>query len=161
MSVYTGWLLSGISLVVLLLIGWESKSMFLPIKRAKETNLKKWFENDTYIQVFTVFVSYTITVTCQSFIHGYLKLVCTKGTLALFLTQKTVAARTFAEWVTAHGLPAVVCFGHTKRARCSKIEDVFMTHICTTVIIKSSHSLTRLFTRPTLLIVPRKTSNFG
>ena len=74
----------------------------------------------TYIQVFAVLVRYTIIVTRQIFIHRDLQFVCTKRTLALFLSQKTVLTRAFTQWVAAHRLPAAVDFGQAESACCSE-----------------------------------------
>ena len=74
----------------------------------------------TYIQVFAVLVRYTSIVTSQIFIHRDLQFVCTKRTLALFLSQQTVPTRAFTQWVAAHRFPAAVDFGQAESACCSE-----------------------------------------
>ena len=74
----------------------------------------------TYIQVFAVLVRYASIVTSQIFIHRDLQFVCTKRTLALFLSQQTVPTRAFTQWVAAHRFPAAVDFGQAESACCSE-----------------------------------------
>ena len=74
----------------------------------------------TYIQVFAVLVRYTSIVTSQIFIHRDLQFVCTKRTLALFLSQQTVTTCAFTQWMATHRFPAAVDFGQAESACCSE-----------------------------------------